>query len=246
MTDETDPILNENDAIPNENADFSQEKQEQPWLKQPGETVAWHIRFMRYVRMGPRRSLLGAFNAEREERGKKKRINVSGAFYNHVIQFDWKRRAAAYDKYIEAHDQAEWEKRRRAYRKRETAYAEALLKKAEQMLQFPLATTEQTTETEGGRTIIKNVITPTRWTIRDAATMTEIADKLYRLALEMETSRTSADVLVTDDIDEIRDRRWQAIQPLLPDVLAEDAIADDGSTTDRGLNGEQDSEQSGP
>jgi len=215
MTDEIDQDLSEN-------SENSQEKQEQPWLKQPGEPETWYLRFHQFCRMGAGRSLLGLYNAERVTKGRKKALHASGTWRRRAVQYDWLTRASAYDRYIDKRDQAAWEKRRKDYRKRETEYAETLLKKAEQMLQFPLAKTEQETHQDGGRTVVTNVIMPARWGIRDAAQMIETADKLYRLALELETSRAITDVTVTESLDEIRDKRWRNIEPLLPDILAED------------------------
>jgi hypothetical protein len=198
---------------------FKDPQDEQPWRRQPGEPQSWHLRFMRFCRMGFGRSLLGLYNQERSERGLKPKLQVSGSFEKRVVEFDWRSRAAAWDMHRERQDRTAWEKRRREWRNHEVEYAKALLKKAELMLQFPLAVTEQSVTQEGGKTIITNVINPCRWSIRDAASMIETADRLYRLALEMETNRSVTDIQIETDIEEIRRKRWEEIKDMLPSIL---------------------------
>ena len=153
-----------------------------PWEHQPNEPMNWYLRFKRYCRMGVSRSLLRAFNAEKAEKGHKRSLRISGAYEKRAKQFNWLDRAAAFDRHIEEREAAEWERRRIEYRKRETDLAESLIKKAEQMLQFPLATTQQKVEQDGGKTLVTNVFNPARWGMRDAAAIIDTADKLYRLA----------------------------------------------------------------
>lgn len=201
---------------------ISTEQLIQAWERQPGETEIWYNRFMRFCRMGYTRGILSVYNAERAERGRKEQPRVSGGYSEKVKLYDWKTRVMAWDRYIERRDKAAWEKKRIAYRKRGSELADLLIKKAEQMLQFPLARTEQETSQEGGKTIVKNVIEPMRWTMSDASRFLDVADRLKRLALEMETARTTTDILLAETINEVRDKRWAQIQSLMPDVLSED------------------------
>lgn len=201
----------------------------EPFHRLDTESEAWHLRFMRFCRLGPTRTLLGFFNIERAEKGLKGAREISGAFERRVTQFDWIARAQAYDRYINRREQGEWEQRRKSFRERELGIAQALIKKAEQMLQFPLAVTNQETTQEGGKTVVHTTILPARWTFSDASRIIDTADKLMRLALEMETEHQAIDATIAgpEDMEEIRRRRWEQIAPMLA------ALDDDDQTQER-------------
>lgn len=104
---------------------------------------------------------------------------------------DWQARADAYDAFVRSVAQAEyergvreeaerWQQRQREHREVEFEMARGLMDKAAAMLQFPLAQIVQEGD-DGSTTIIK----PTRWSMRDAASLADTAAKLARLSAEM-------------------------------------------------------------
>lgn len=201
-----------------------------PWMRQPGEPSGWYLRFKRYCRLGPSRSILGLYNSERVEKGRNKVIKTAGAWVRRAEMFNWVERAASYDKMIDEREQKAWDKRRAEFREREVKLADSLIEKAEQMLQFPLATTKQESHTEqDGRQVINNVFLPARWRMRDAAAIIDTADKLMRLALLVETNREIHEVVVADDIDDVRRKRWDQIKDELIQALSDN---DEGTESD--------------
>jgi hypothetical protein len=117
---------------------------------------------------------------------------------------NWNRRALAYDQHIAAiqekaiekeavREAIDWHRERARIRSEALENGKLLIDKARQMLKFPIAQTV----IEDGRTIIK----PARWTMADAAKFVETADKLQRLAAEMETSNSK--VVIEDEKDRV-------------------------------------------
>lgn len=206
----------------------------------PGEPANWHLRFMRYCRMGQSRALLRVFNDEQEALGKKKRLKPFGNWLLRYEQFRWKERAGAYDQWIDQREQRAWERRRKEFREREVKLADALIEKAEKMLQFPLATSRKETSADG--VTVTNIITPARWGMRDAAVILDTADKLMRLALMVETSREVKDVVISEDIEDIRRKRWEQIRgelaAVLDDDLEQDGEGEADADDDPGNNGQ--------
>lgn len=76
-----------------------------------------------------------------------------------------------------------WEERKIEIRHKEFEVAQSLLSKAEEMLEWPIYREEMS---EDGQIIIR---TPTKWTLKDAATLVKVASDIQRLAAEMEQSR---------------------------------------------------------
>jgi hypothetical protein len=110
---------------------------------------------------------------------------------------NWNRRALAYDQHIAAiqekaiekeavREAIDWHRERARIRSEALENGKLLIDKARQMLKFPIAQTV----IEDGRTIIK----PARWSMADAAKFVETADKLQRLAAEMETSNSKVTI----------------------------------------------------
>jgi hypothetical protein len=69
----------------------------EPWDRQPGEPNLWYARFERYRLAGPRRSLLGAVNAELTSNGRNKQAKVPGAWNRAFGRWHWRERAEAWD-----------------------------------------------------------------------------------------------------------------------------------------------------
>ncbi len=221
--------------------DEASEEQQHIWKRQKGETQVWYLRFQAYLRSGHGRSMLRVFNLERAEKGLKEAVSLSGHWRKMAVRHNWRERANAFDVWRNEVEQRKYERLRKAYRQREIEIAEGLINKATQMLNFPLVVSEQTTESDGGRTIVHTTIHPARWNMRDAAAIMGMADKLYRLALVMETEHTTEEVIVAEagNIELIRQKRWEQIRNELGIVLDDDDN-DDYDSTYIGIGVEQD------
>src|SRR5262245_4447920 len=75
------------------------ECQAQPWEQQPSEPNRWYARFELYRLAGPSRSLLGAVNTERQQRGAKKTRSVPQAWATNAKCWRWRERAEAWDEF---------------------------------------------------------------------------------------------------------------------------------------------------
>jgi hypothetical protein len=71
----------------------------EPWERQPAEPNLWFTRFENYLRAGAGRSLLGAVNSERAEKGRKRQTKVPGAWNRAAAGWRWKERAEAWDEH---------------------------------------------------------------------------------------------------------------------------------------------------
>lgn len=91
----------------------------------------------------------------------------------------------------ELEEQERWAQERAAHRNRMVMVGKGLLTRAEEMLRWPIAEREVDTETG------KVTLAPARWTMGDVPRFSEAADKIMRLALEMETDRAT---LTIEDI----------------------------------------------
>ncbi|GAB4474465.1 MAG: hypothetical protein OHK0037_35350 [Elainellaceae cyanobacterium] len=156
------------------------------WEQQPGEPNLWFDRFHAYLLMGSGRSLLGAYNAEREKAGKSMMKAVPGAWNDAATRWDWQHRAWAFDGQIRLREHVRWATRREEFRERQWRLAEKLLDRAEEMLGRSLSTTDK----DG------NVVE--RWNFRDAATFVSEGTKLARQAAELFDSDLNAALAVVE------------------------------------------------
>jgi hypothetical protein len=104
-----------------------------PWDRQRNEygelePNLWFGRFTRlYLVAGPERSLLGAYNAWREEEGKSgTRTRIPGAWDVNSKKWDWKRRAEAWDAENRRAMMEEEEEARREMLRRHARQAQAM------------------------------------------------------------------------------------------------------------------------
>jgi len=194
------------------------------WERMESEPENWFLRFTRYLNAGLNRSFLGVYNDERAERGKGKALRISGAWERRVKQFDWAERARLYDLELVRSEREEWDKRRKEHREKEMKLARKLIERAEQMLQFPLARTENVSQVDNGVVINQTIVNPSNWKFSDIPRVIETADKLARLAMEMETNREAIDASIGSpaEIEDIRRKRWEQISSILVDLEDED------------------------
>lgn len=192
------------------------------WHRLSNEPVKWYFLFTKFCRKGPTRSLLGVYNDEKVAKGQKKALRISGGFEARVKKFNWHDRALAFDVYVDRMEARDWDARRKDTIEKELDFARRLMEKASQMLQFPVATTRTEQMQDGGRTVVQTTFIPAKWNFADAARIVEAASKLQRLALDMDTARTAVDATVeqVEDIEAIRQKRWQAVASQLSEVLS--------------------------
>jgi hypothetical protein len=158
------------------------------WEQQKKESAKAYEAFKTYLELGASRSL----EMVSQKLGKSKTICDR---WSRTHQ--WVKRALAYDQHIAAiqekaiekeavREAIDWHRERARIRSEALENGKLLIDKARQMLKFPIAQTV----IEDGRTIIK----PARWSMADAAKFVETADKLQRLAAEMETSNSKVTI----------------------------------------------------
>lgn len=163
---------------------------EPTWVQQPEEPDRWYGRFHRYLLMGSGRSLLGCLNQEEAQKGSKKLSqSLSGAWREASNKWQWKDRANSWDQHQRDQEDLVWQERRRQMREKQWEMSQALMAKAEKMLQFPLTTKEVS---EDGKTVIK----PAKWGFRDAAAMTQLAVALGRQSSELWGSDLNAAIAI--------------------------------------------------
>lgn len=184
-----------------------------PWDRQAGEPALWYNRFTVYRRMGPERTLLGAWRkaTEAESGGIRRGAKLPGAWQRQYERWTWKARAEAFDRHKEAAAERKWNQRYDQQRETEWGLSQDLIAKAKQMMSMPLVKTNRTVE-EDGRTIITEVETA-RWAFRDAAGFIDTASKLARLAVGKPTGETKITIDVDDlgDLREMTDEQLSAI-----------------------------------
>lgn len=154
------------------------------------ETPRARAAFTDYVSLGDGRSL---------ERLLERYQSVSGTWptrrLNTLKQWsaahNWQVRIAALIEQQEAEAAEHWARVREEHRNRMLLTGQALLGRADEMLRWPIAT-RTVTQGENGEQIV--TLTPARWSFSDAARMVEVADKLVRLAAEMDLDRIKVTV----------------------------------------------------
>jgi len=156
-----------------------------------------------------------------------------GAWYEAAQQWDWRNRAEAWDESERERIEQGWKAFRVEWRGKERRVAEALLEKAEQMLQFPIAKVSRII-TEGGEQVTQ-IVEPADWRFADITRMAKTASEIARLAAELETQRQRIHIEENDDLsDGQRIERLQAIIDVLrsreDQATGEAATADEAGT----------------
>ncbi len=154
------------------------------WQREPNEPNLWFDRFNRFRLLGPRRSLLAVYNAEQADKSGTKRRKTPGAWDAAAKEWRWRERAEGWDAYCQRREERNWEARRKHLRRKQWDMSQSLLDKADQMLKFPLAKTTREDKSADGKLVSVTTVFPARWSMRDAAAVTEAAAKLARLTLD--------------------------------------------------------------
>ncbi len=140
--------------------------------------------FSAYVDLGPSRST---------EQVAKKCRKSWGLIQRWCARYHWVERARTYDQeralVIRSAEQQQlssdaerWSAARTDYRDHALNVGKRLMERAEQMLQFPLQKTVRSLDADGHTTIS---VEPVRWRQSDIVSFVATADKMFRLALDL-------------------------------------------------------------
>ena len=221
------------------------------YTRRTGESQKAFAAYCEYRDMGAERSL-----ANVGQKIGKKKANLE----RWSSRWDWVARSAAYDADLAAKEKAakdfalkaeaeKWAKRKLELLEQDWQEAEALGKRLDQMMTFPLQTVErkQTRTSEDGKTIINNYTTikPAGWTYREVINGLALVWRMRRVAVGLTTGNTTTTVqetgtdgaVVVEDIESVRDRRWQAAMPglmrLMRKELGQVGDGDDANSSER-------------
>lgn len=172
-----------------------------PWERREDESAPAFAAFVAFRDMEPaKRSLVDAY---RIAKGKPEARQGPGTWNTWRHKFTWDARSAAWDDHLVAEeleaiaaqrrrDAALWERRREKLRQDTHEISQALLRKAEDMLKYPLAQ-KTTTTSEDGKTIT-TIVEPVRWNLRDVARFLDTANEVGRLAADLPTAKTATEL----------------------------------------------------
>lgn len=161
----------------------------QPWERKQGERNLWFDRFTRYRLMGPKRSLLGAVNAERRgaQRGATK--SVPRTWADAFLREQWKARAEAFDQAERDRMEDEWEERRSEVRERDYIQARELRDLAQQIIDAAPQFIHEREYRRGDKTFVIKALDG-----HLAVKALEASSKLQRLAAEIQDPVQKVDV----------------------------------------------------
>lgn len=157
--------------------------------------------FKVFLELGEARTVVEAY---RQHSGNKTAAQTPGYFSKWATDFDWFPRAADYDRHlfraetksIET-ERAKWARRRGELREQGWKAAQALFRRGFEIAALPVVEQTETTETidEDGKTVHRTVVIKKPVGVRagDAGTVFGMADKIARLAADMETDRVLVD-----------------------------------------------------
>ena len=170
-------------------------KQDDPLTRCTRETRKSNIALWDYALMGPGRSLGKLVSKYRLNAEPLPPTRQHSRLKIWSTRYHWQDRVSAWEAIKTAEDEAQWDERRREIREGEWLRSQALLKRADRMLKFPLERVEKVeTVYEDGRPKEVVIVEPVRWSQRDIARFMQVASELARLAAEMEQRRQALDV----------------------------------------------------
>jgi hypothetical protein len=218
----------------------------QPWDRQEDESEKAFAAFVRYRDLGAERTLSGAYREQRgrksEQQGRKPGAKGAqrepGRWRKWFNDFHWKARVSAWDQRLQSVEQqkreseveqraSEWARRREEVRESKWRLGEKMLKRAESMVDWPLAETK--TERDG-KTVI---LTPANWTrLHAAAALAREGNGLTREAVDSYTATQEDDGLAKRLTSLTDPASIAAAQQLL--VQMEGVSGNDGDAPKRG------------
>ncbi len=161
------------------------------WDRQRYESSKAFAAFSSYLDLGPSRS---------SERVAKEYGKSRALIQRWCTRYHWVERARAYDdrnalivrsaqEQQLSSDAERWSVARTDYRDHALNVGKRLMERAEQMLQFPLQKTVRSLDADG-HTVIS--VEPVRWKQSDIVSFVATADKMFRLALDLDSAQRSA------------------------------------------------------
>ncbi len=178
------------------------EAENAPWHQMPGEPLKYFSAFSRFRLMGSDRSLLGIYNSILVERGREKQSSVSGAWDVAAKEWHWKERAELWDRHQRDIQETEYEARRKKLQDDSLVVAETMVNKAKIMLSFPLVKQrieETYTHSDGTEIPVVTVMEPASWTFNTPARLMGSAEKVARLAHDIEMTRLLREIEKLDE-----------------------------------------------
>ena len=221
------------------------------YSRRVGESQKAFAAYCEYRDMGAERSI------ERVSQKLAKSLPFLKRWSSH---WGWVGRARGYDDDLAAKEKAakdislkaeveKWAKRKLELLEQEWQEAESLHARIKQMEAFPLQTVEhkQTQVSEDGKTIINNYTTikPAGWTYREVINGLALVWRMRRVCVGLTTQNTTTTVqetgtdgaIVVEDIESVRDRRWEAAMPALMRLMRKElgqvGDGDDANSSER-------------
>lgn len=175
-------------------------QQPEAWHPMPNEPALLYRYFRQYCYLGDNAKRRSIDRLAKQLGGQ---VSVSN-LYNYTREWEWIRRAAAYDEWVlrteqQARERAiaveaqKWAQRRSEWKETEWGMAMALVAAAKQMIDWPLflEVIESKEELTEQGVVVKHIIHkhPNDWAPGDIARFMELASKLARLSTGMDTER---------------------------------------------------------
>lgn len=179
----------------------------QPWDQQLRESARAYSGFRLYLDQGHERSHSKVAAALGVHRSLVSRWAQRWLWTERVKAWEDHMREVEEAAYMKAAEEkaAQWAERRQAIRDKEWELGQKLITRAEQMLGFPLVTTK----IQDGAT----TVAPAKWMAQDIPRFLELADKLIRLAAEMESDTQKVELKVKNELEEIYAKLQKALPP---------------------------------
>ena len=198
------------------------------WQRQKGETDEAWMAFFTYLGMHPSERTMD--QAYAEFTGRPGAQSPPG-WDRYAREFRWQARVLEYERWRKGREvmeeekkqreeNARWEAVRQQERERGLKIGQALLDKAQAMLQFPLAEVERVTAVyDDGREKEVQIFRPAGWNFGTVARMIEVGSKLTQLMAQMATEHHKIDLsLIYDEADKVA-------KELGGDLTREDVLA---------------------
>lgn len=194
------------------------------------ESATAYAAFIDYCRMGVARSLRALLERYQQQKADESQTQLPptekwSTLTGWSVKYQWQERVRQFDDDEAEKDCQIWNDRRRKQREREYSIAEALMRRAEEMLKFPLATTtKEVTEedTIDGQPVIRKIVTtiqPARWSFKDVAIIAKTASDLVRLAADMPTEHRHISHGVEELLNALPDDFREQVREALIDMM---------------------------
>lgn len=205
------------------------------WSQQESEPNRWFQRFELYRLLGPDRTLIAAVNTDKVARGRRESAEASGAWRRAAIDWNWKERAEAWDKYVSELAAQEAERQRVAILSSGFARQEERVRALNELAQLLLS--EAREDNRRWLPDVKGIGTGDNFERIDivrfnAGLLSELRGLLDDLAREVggraksvELSGPGGKPIETRDVDAVRLARWEQIKDHLAQALSEDGEA---------------------